>query len=132
MANTEMDYMNIGMGNVIGVNVDNIVHEFIKDSDDTSTTSDTSTWVATEDCILAGFISYNPVMGGNPAIVSLISNSTIYLSRAYSVFVPSGSSSNTFVHASSSIFCPIKKGQTIQIRTATGFLSYVNAYKPLY
>lgn len=128
MASTEMDYMNIGMGNLIGVDLDSLVHEFTRDSGDISTQSETSTWVATEDCILAGYLSAYYTMEGD-AYVSIYKSNGVDKVAVAVAYKPVTTSSDI---TRCGVFVPVKRGQKIVVVTRINTLSYVKAYKPLY
>ena len=117
MAQSEMDYMNIGKGNVIGIDVDNVIYQFTSGSGSTSTYQ-VDTWTATEDCIVAGYLTYNTAMSTTGSQLQ-VDDQTIYV-----VYTTNNVSCNM------PVFMPVKKGQKVSARSYS--LLYLKAYAPKY
>ena len=115
MATSEMDYMNIGMGNVVSADVDNVVHEFTNTIGQANY-YDADRWTATEDCILVGKLAYKKVMTTIPAQIGIGTSSSKIYCQAYGVV--NASTPSYMEELYTPVFIPVKKGQEVVIRCA--------------
>lgn len=121
MATSEMDYMNIGMGNLIGVDTNNVVYNFTDEA--TSSSYDLDYWVATEDCIVAGTLRHNSTEQTNNVAHVTVEGVIV---AALGCFI--GGPADSY----GGVCVPVKKGQTVKVQTRKGQIAQVKAYKPLY
>lgn len=98
MAQSEMDYMNIGKGNLIGIDASNVIVP-------STTPSSAFSYTATEDCWVRVYCS------------NTASNTTGYVMLdTYAIFGTTGAYNYYTI--------PLKKGQTLTSREAVSGITY--------
>lgn len=111
-------YGGIGFDSFASIDDGTLLYTFSADSSST-TNYDHGSWTATDDCFVVGFLRYANAMGTDAANLYINSVRVAYthatITGSYTINTP--------------ICYPVKKGQSVEVRTAAGYVAQIKAYK---